>query len=103
MSNYINPIGMSNGSFLKKGSSVFNNTSFNKQSVSFKDELVKTGQDVLSKAKHTESLMNEFTKGNISPETVITSTKETALELEGGMAVVKTAVESIKQILNIQI
>ncbi len=70
---------------------------------SFMDVLSKTGDDILKHAQNAEASVNDFTMGRMSPEEIIVNTKEASLEIEGGMAVIKTGVESVKQILNIQI
>jgi flagellar hook-basal body complex protein FliE len=70
---------------------------------SFMDVLSKTGDDILNHANNAESSINDFAMGKMSPEEIIVNTKEATLELEGGMAVIKSGVESVKQILNIQI
>ncbi len=103
MSLNININNPSNNSLTSKSSPLKSPQNGATGGTSFKEELAKTGAEILSNAKNTENSINQFTMGRISPEEIITSTKETALEFEGAIAVIKTSVESVKQILNIQI
>lgn len=53
--------------------------------------------------KSLESSMKDLALGNISPEEVAPVVKAVSLEAEGGIAITKASVESLKKILDIQV
>lgn len=50
-----------------------------------------------------ETAMKDLAMGNISPEEVAPMVKAITLEAEGGMAITKAGVESMRKILDIQV
>ncbi|CAO4841702.1 MAG: hypothetical protein CNLJKLNK_00696 [Holosporales bacterium] len=92
--NYVNQ-------FEKNARNVLPNTT--SKGESFSQILDQITDNFQTDVKNLETSMKDLALGNISPEEIAPQVKAISLEAEGGIAITKASVESLKKILDIQV